>query len=164
MATKRTSTPKAKRKPAAKGGARKERIARILVDAMYMGENEAAKLWSVSRMSIYRYWDLLRSDAEVLQIVTIEKSRREEQWAARINGPILKALDYFDRVFDFASHTDPDTILAVTQALGTLVEAKTVAGMTHESITADREATAANTTAPTYKTHDLGSNRAIAAA
>lgn len=153
-----------KRKPAAKAGSRKERIARILVDAMHMGERNAAKEWGISHATVYNYWNLIDSDEEVLRIFTKEKTRREERWASRLNGPILKALEYFDRVFEQASPTDPETITAATQALSTLVEAKTVAGMTHESITADREAAAATTTAATNQTNRIGSGRAFAVA
>lgn len=161
MAAKKATT---KRKPAAKLGSRKERIARILVDAMHMGERKAAAEWGISHATVYNYWKLIDSDDEVLRIFTIEKNRREERWAARLNGPILKALDYFDRVFTEASPTDPETITAVTAAMNALIEAKTIAGMTHESFATDREAATANPTPATYSANNLGSGRAIASA
>lgn len=134
----------AKQTPKEKQEAKARKIARVLVDALYKGEVEAARLWKVSKQTVYNYWDLLDSDLQVGHFFTIEKDRREKAWASKLNKPILKALDYFDKVFENAPATDADTIKAVTEAFSVLVEAKAISQMIDDTNAENRAQDEAN--------------------
>lgn len=133
----------AKTTPQEKQEAKARKIARVLVDATFKGEREAAKMWGIVHKTVYNYWDQLESDPLIARFYTIEKERREKEWASKLTGPILGALDYFDRVFIDASTSDPDTIKAVTEAFSVLVEAKAVNEMLHANANATDRAQAA---------------------
>lgn len=71
----------------------RERAAAILVDAAYMGDEEAAKKWKVTVRTIFNYRERLKSDAILSELFHQKRAVAEVNWVSRLKKTMGAILD-----------------------------------------------------------------------
>ncbi len=99
-----------------------ERAARILVEAEYYGDAEAAKRAGVSTRSIQRWRRRMESDAHLSSFVALKKREFEQDWAGALAGGILAGIEFLQRAARDANPKDPNAIHAIAGAVKILAE------------------------------------------
>lgn len=103
-----------------------ERAARVLVDACFMTDAEAAERHDLSRRTVLNYRKRLASDAELAQLFTakLQEARAHEGWADDLTSTIRTAMSAVRRCANEMDPTKPSTLQALTDALRVLTEAQ----------------------------------------
>ena len=99
-----------------------DRVALILVEAMFFGDKRAAEKNHVSQKTIQRYRKSLDTDKDLSLIVSEKKERFEGDWAARIPKTLINCLDFLDRAAQQANPADHETIHAIAGAAKLMAE------------------------------------------
>lgn len=98
-----------------------DRVATILVDALYKGDDHAANAWGITKRTIRNYRQRLRED-EALSAIFLEKKLLAEQaWADDLPAAIREGIDYLRKAPRHLDYT-PDNVHAVTGAVKILAE------------------------------------------
>jgi hypothetical protein len=92
-----------------------DKIAVVLVEAMYYGDTQTADRWGISTKTIQRYRNQFNDDpyGELSRIVQIKKDKFETEWANEIPAAIRAALRFLMRAAEEADHKNPDVIHAI---------------------------------------------------
>jgi hypothetical protein len=94
-----------------------DRVASILVEAAYYGEQSAAARWGISDRTILNYRNRLNEDEELSDIFALKKAAFENEWANEVPAAIRSALRFIVRAGEEANPKDPEAIHAVAGAL-----------------------------------------------
>ena len=93
-----------------------DRRARILIDAMYMGEKDAAKKHGVSIRSIMNWKKELGNDSEFSTIFRKYANEREKSWADEIPAALEASINFLKSAANEASPKNADVIKAISGA------------------------------------------------
>lgn len=99
-----------------------EKVALILVEAMFFGDKRARERNHISQKSIERYRKQLDTDDNLAIIVARKKETFEGDWAARIPKTLINCLDFLDRAAQQADPADHETIHAIAGAAKLMAE------------------------------------------
>lgn len=69
-----------------------ERAAAILVDAAYLGDEEAAKKWNITVRTIYNYRDRLKTDVKLSELFTKKRAAAEGSWVSELKRALRTTL------------------------------------------------------------------------
>ena len=118
-----------------------ETKARAIVDSALMTDREAAEKHDLSRKSIERWRRELDTDPELQARFTElwEEVRAAEDWVEDATDTIRTALSFLRTAMDELDPSDPDAVRAVTEAIGTLAEAKVMADVVDERLNGTHE-------------------------
>lgn len=108
-----------------------DRVAQILVEAVFYGDKRASERWSISTRTIERYRERLNEDVGLSEIVAIKKREFEKDWATEIPAAIRSGIRF---LLDATKDLQPtsENIYAVTGMVKVLTEI----GLTKEIIDA----------------------------
>jgi hypothetical protein len=109
-----------------------DRVALILVEALFFGDRPTAEKWGIHRRTIENYRKRLDDDSELVQIFQFKKEEFEGNWAQEIPVAIRKAIAFIGRSATEADPKDPQAIHAMAGAVKILAEV----GLTKEIIDA----------------------------
>jgi transposase-like protein len=118
-----------------------ETKARAIVDAALTTDREAAEKHDLSRKSIERWRSELDTDPELQARFTKlwEEVRAAGDWVEDATDTIRTALSFLRTAMDELDPSDPDAVRAVTEAIGTLAEAKLMADVVDERLSRNLE-------------------------
>lgn len=92
-----------------------ERLALIIVEAMFFGDERTADRWSITPRTIYNYRKRLHNNSELSELFINKKREFESEWANDVPATIRMAMDYIRRATQELSVT-PEGLHAVTGA------------------------------------------------
>lgn len=69
-----------------------ERAAAILVDAAYLGDEEAAKKWKITVRTIYNYREKLKTDAKLSELFKRKRALAEGSWVSELKRALRTTL------------------------------------------------------------------------
>lgn len=98
------------------------RIALILIESLFFGDNKAARRWGVTTRTIRNYRRMLEDSSELSTIFLERRREFEADWAKRIPASIIAGIDFLGEAARKADVTDPEVIRAVSEAVKTLAE------------------------------------------
>lgn len=99
-----------------------ERAAEILVQSIYRSDKEVAHEFGISVRTIPNYRKRMKED-ESLAIAFREKRQLvESQWADKLGGAILEAIEFIKRASKESDPKDPEALHAVTGSLKILAQ------------------------------------------
>lgn len=101
-----------------------DRVAAILVEALYYGDQETAKRWDITTRTIQNYRARLDDDAELSVIFADKKAAFETEWANEVPAALRSAVRFLMRAGEEADPSDPQAIHAVAGALKMLAEVR----------------------------------------
>ena len=99
-----------------------DKKAQAIVDAVYVGDTEAAKRHSISTKSIQRWRLEITETPEMSNKVQLLLKKRDESWADEIPASLHAGIVWLKDAFAQARKNDPDAIRAVTEAMSVLAE------------------------------------------
>jgi len=99
-----------------------DKKAQAIVDAVYVGDTEAAKRHSISTKSIQRWRLEITESPEMSNKVQLLLKKRDESWADEIPASLHAGIVWLKDAFAQARKNDPDAIRAVTEAMSVLAE------------------------------------------
>jgi hypothetical protein len=104
-------------------------------------DREAAEKHDLSRKSIERWRSELDTDPELQARFTElwEEVRAAGDWVEDATNTIRTALSFLRTAMDELDPSDPDAVRAVTEAIGTLAEAKLMADVVDERLSRNLE-------------------------
>ena len=118
----------------------KERAAKALVDAILMGDNEAAKKYGVSYKSLQGWRSRLDTDTEFRQFFQELRAKKDERWADDLAAALASGIRFLKDAGTQADPKDPDAIAAITGAVEMLADIALTQKMVDERLRAAREA------------------------
>lgn len=68
-----------------------ERAAAILVDAAYLGDEQAAKKWKITVRTIFNYRDRLKTDAKLSELFRQKRAAAEGNWVSELKRGLTSA-------------------------------------------------------------------------
>jgi hypothetical protein len=101
-----------------------DRVASILVEAAYNGEQDTADRWGITPRTIRNYQNRLEEDSKLSHIFNHKRRLFENQWATEIPGVIREGLNFLRRAAKEADPKDPAAIHAVAGFVKVLNEAE----------------------------------------
>jgi len=110
----------------------RDKAARILLDAIVMGDQAACDKHDISLRSLYRYRSRLEDDPELAKAVIEKKRIQDEKWADQIPTAIASCIDFLRRASQDCKTDDPDAVHAIAGAIKIMGEVS----MTREVIDA----------------------------
>lgn len=99
-----------------------DRVAAILVEALYYGDAQAAERWGITTRTIINYRNRLADDVELSRIFADKKDKFETEWASEIPAAMRAGLRFLMKAAEEADHTDPDVIHAVAGGMKIMAE------------------------------------------
>lgn len=99
-----------------------DRAASALVDALFVGDKEAAAKWDCSTRSIEEWRVRMKEDGDLLLAFNAKKRSREKTWAGDIPEAIASGLKFIKDATSHADPADPEAIKAITQAVKVLMD------------------------------------------
>lgn len=69
-----------------------ERAAAILVDAAYLGDEEAAKKWKITVRTIFNYRERLKTDVKLSELFRIKRAAAEGSWVSELKRALSATL------------------------------------------------------------------------
>ncbi|MBD1847277.1 hypothetical protein H6F89_28505 [Cyanobacteria bacterium FACHB-63] len=95
----------------------RDRAARILIDALTIGDVQACQKWSITRQSLYNYRSRMKGDSELLQAMEQKKAMQDQEWADEIPSMLKAGLEFLKRAATEADCKDPAVIREVAIAV-----------------------------------------------
>lgn len=68
-----------------------ERAAAILVDAAYLGDDEAAKKWKINPRTIFNYRERLKTDPKLSELFRKKRAAAEGSWVSELKRGLTSA-------------------------------------------------------------------------
>lgn len=103
-----------------------ERAAKILCDAVLMGDREAAKKWKTTIRTIQRYRIKLETDDKLRQLVAQLQERQDQDWASEIPVVLSEGMAFLRAAFVDNRHHGgtlaADNIDSLTHAIEALAD------------------------------------------
>lgn len=104
-----------------------ERAAKILCDAVLMGDRRAAEKWKTTIRTIIKYRKRLETDEELGSHVRRLQEKQDADWAGEIPGVLAEGMAYLRAAFVENLNSDqgtanPEMIAALTGAIDTLAD------------------------------------------
>lgn len=99
-----------------------DRVALILVEAAFFGEQPTAKRWGITDRTILNYRNRLDEDSRLSDIFALKKAAFESDWASEIPSAIRAGIRFLGEAAQMANRTDPEAIHAVAGAVKILAE------------------------------------------
>ena len=109
-----------------------DRVAMILVEAVFYGDIPTAARWGITERTIRNYRTMLNEDAELSVIFRLKKEKFETEWANEIPAAMRAGLRFLMRAAEDADHKNPDVIHAIAGGMKIMAEI----GLTKEIIDA----------------------------
>lgn len=108
-----------------------ERAATILVDAAYLGDEEAAKKWKITVRTIFNYRERLKTDPKLSELFRSKRALAEGNWVGELKRGLTsafrKATMIIECIEPVVTVEDPETGFQTQQvnmpALRTLIAA-----------------------------------------
>lgn len=100
----------------------RDKAARIVLDAVVMGDRPACEKHGISLRTLQRYRTKLEDDAELSQVVAQKKEMQDEAWANEIPSAIAACINYLKDSAAACVPGNPDAIHAVSGALKIMTE------------------------------------------
>lgn len=107
-----------------------DRVALILVEALFLGNVRAAEKWGITDRTIRNYRSRLKDDTALSDCFRMKKAEYEQNWVSDIPAAIKVGTQFLIKAFQEADHTQPEVIHAVAGAMKILAEI----GLTKELI------------------------------
>ena len=98
-----------------------DRVATILVDALYRGDDYAAGAWGVTKRTIRNYRTRLRGDADLSAVFLEKKQLKESAWADDLPPAIREGIEYLRKAPRHLEYT-AENVHAVTGSVKILAE------------------------------------------
>jgi hypothetical protein len=103
-----------------------DRAAKILCDAVLLGDRAAAAKWKTSTRTIQRYRLRLETDDKLRRLVAKFQARQDQDWASEIPAVLAEGMGFLRAAFvDNRNHGGTlaaDNIDALTNAINTLAD------------------------------------------
>lgn len=99
-----------------------DRVALILVEAVFFGEKTTAQRWGVHHNTIVNYRKRLDEDVELVNIFNLKKQAFESEWASEIPASIRAGIRFLGEAAKQADPKSPEAIHAVAGAVKILAE------------------------------------------
>jgi hypothetical protein len=103
-----------------------DRAAKILCDAVLMGDREAAKKWKTTIRTIQRYRIRLETDDKLRQLVAQLQERQDRDWASEIPAVLSEGMAFLRAAFVDNRHHGgtlaADNIDSLTHAIEALAD------------------------------------------
>lgn len=99
-----------------------DKAARILLDAISMGDRAACDKWQISTRTLVRYRERMNGDNSLAQAVREKKALQDRAWASEIPSAISSCVEFLRAASQEVSKTDPEAIHAVAGSLKILSE------------------------------------------
>lgn len=109
-----------------------DRVAIILVEALYNDDAKTAERWGITTRTLQNYRRRLSNDVELSQKFVLKKKLFESDWAAEVPSTIREAMEFIRRAAKEADHKDAEVIHAIAGAMKVTAEM----GLTKEIIDA----------------------------
>lgn len=107
-----------------------DRVATILVEALFFGDIRTAKKWGIHKQTVVNYRKRLNNDTNgLVSVFEHKKQSFEGEWAVDIPVTVRMAMDYIKRASNELDIT-PEGVHAITGALKIVAEV----GLTKEMI------------------------------
>lgn len=108
-----------------------ERAAAILVDAAYLGDEQAAKKWNITVRTIFNYRERLKTDTKLSELFMRKRRAAEGNWVSELKRALRTTLDKATQIVEciepVVTVVDPETDFQTQQvnlpALKTLIAA-----------------------------------------
>lgn len=100
----------------------RDKAARILCDAVVMGDRAACDKHEISLRSLQRYRQKLDGDPELSQVVAQKREIQDKAWGDEIPAAIASCITYLKGAAQACKSDDPDAVHAVAGALKILSE------------------------------------------
>ena len=107
----------------------RERAARILVDAIALGDKTACKQWKINERTLVRYRSRLSSDPQLSELVRAKGRVADEHWSKARVRFLRKAISKLEQLIDSA---DQDQIRDVSEAVKVVGELQVASAVLHE--------------------------------
>ncbi len=111
-----------------------ERVASIIVEAIYNGDADTCKRWDISQRSLQRYRKLTDTNDALSGFVALKLEAYQDDWIGDVASAIRAGADFVKRASKEADASDAETIKAVGEALKVLTDAHTTARIVNERI------------------------------
>jgi hypothetical protein len=95
----------------------RDRAAKILLDALSMGDDAAAKKWGIAPRTIGRYRSMIDNDRELAEAIADKKSQQNQEWASEIPSMLQAGMEFLKRAATEADCRDPQVIYAIAGAV-----------------------------------------------
>ena len=99
-----------------------DRVAQVLVDAAYTGDEAAAAKWGISERTIKRYRARLGADDTLSLSVQEKRQLVEQDWAAELPAAIRAGAGFIHRAAEQGDPTDPNMVHAVAGGMKLVAE------------------------------------------
>jgi hypothetical protein len=99
-----------------------DRAAKALVDAILMGDQEAAKKYGVSLRTIENWRSRLDTDESFAAFFQDLRQAKDENWAVELPAALSSCINFLKEAGQLANRTDPDAIAAISSAADTLAD------------------------------------------
>lgn len=99
-----------------------DRVAIILVEAVYYGDIKTAERWGITERTIQNYRNKLDNDPELSGYFVLKKRAFETEWANELPAAIRSALRFIVRAGEEADPKNPEAIHAMAGALKIVAE------------------------------------------
>lgn len=99
----------------------KDRAARILVDAVMLGEQTACDKWQISRKTLSRYRDRLGDDPELSRVVQQKRRLIDDGWRREANDLLKQTLTKLGTLVKIASVEHMRDVVGVVKIVGDLL-------------------------------------------
>ena len=115
-----------------------ERAAKALVDAILMGDQDAAKKYGVSLRTIENWRSRLDTDRHFAAFFQNLRQAKDENWAVELPAALASCIDFLKRAGQEADAKNPDAIAAIASAAETLADMALTQKVVDERIRAAR--------------------------
>ena len=102
-----------------------ERASEVIVDALLLGDDQAAARHNVATRTVKRYRARMRTDAALAQVVSAKKARVEQDWTDARRRFLRRAIAKLEQLIDGAK---PEQIREVAGAIKIVGELDVVKG------------------------------------
>lgn len=94
-----------------------ERAAEILVQSIYRSDKIVASEFGISIKTVQNYRKRMKDDESLALVFREKRQLIESQWADKLGGAILDAIEFIKRAAREADPKDPEVIHAITGSL-----------------------------------------------
>ncbi len=99
-----------------------DKMAMILVDAVFFGDKRTADKWGIHRSTVSRYRTRLDTDKKLEALFTLKRQQFETNWTQRIPLAIIAGTDALIKAFQEADLSDPAVIHSIAGAMKIMTE------------------------------------------
>jgi hypothetical protein len=103
-----------------------DRAAKILCDAVLMGDRTAAEKWKTTQRTIQNYRARLENDEKLRKMVAKLQEKQDADWAGEIPGVLAEGMAFLRAAFvdnrRDGGTLEPDNIAALTAAINSLAD------------------------------------------